>query len=469
MLTLQASYDAPLPIRAPGGVVLLSCYEMGLRPLALLAARRALAGAGFSPVVIDTAIQPLDEGVVSRARLVAISVPMHTALRLGVRCARRVRRANPNCHIAFYGLYAVLNKDYLVRTFGATCYGGEFEPSLIALARLLDETPGDPGAVAAGTGERPSGHDGLPSLSSYARLEHRHDHYTVGYVAATRGCKHVCLHCPLTPVYGGRFRAVRADLVVAEVRALVAEGARHITFADPDFLNGPTHAARIARRIHDEMPDVTFDFTAKVSHLLSHRELVCELETLGCLFVVSALESLSDRTLANLDKGHTRDDAFALVRFFREIGLTLRPSFVPFTPWDTIQDYSDLLTMVESEGLIDNVDPVQFSIRLLVPPGSALLGTPQMTPHLGPLDEAMFSYEWRHPDPRMDALHKEVGARVARAAEEGEDAALTFYALQRRVAEMMGQNASGPAKQEIVRRFAPDRTRAPRLTEPWFC
>jgi len=41
----------------------------------------------------------------------------------------------------------------------------------------------------------------------------------------------------------------------------VAAGATHITFGDPDFLNGPGHALKVVRAAHAEFPRLTFDFT----------------------------------------------------------------------------------------------------------------------------------------------------------------------------------------------------------------
>jgi hypothetical protein len=58
--------------------------------------------------------------------------------------------------------------------------------------------------------------------------------------------------------------------------------------------------------MHQEFPEITFDFTAKVEHILERRAIFPELGALGCVFMVSAVESLSDAVLANLEKGHTR-------------------------------------------------------------------------------------------------------------------------------------------------------------------
>ena len=124
----------------------------------------------------------------------------------------------------------------------------------------------------------------------------------MGYLEASRGCNHLCRHCPIPPVYGGRFFVVPQDVVLADARRRVDAGAAHLTLGDPDFLNGPRHAVAVARALHAAFPDVSFDFTAKVEHLLKHRALLPELRALGCAFVVSAAESLSDTVLAHLER-----------------------------------------------------------------------------------------------------------------------------------------------------------------------
>src|SRR6266516_3037609 len=245
-------------------------------------------------------------------------------------------------------------------------------------------------------------------------------------------------------------------------RATSNSGARHITFGDPDFLNGTGHAQKLVRALHAEFPGVTYDFTAKIEHLLRHRALLPEFARTGCAFVVSAVESLSDVVLANLEKGHTRADALAAFDIMREDGLALRPSFMPFTPWATLDDYFELLDFVDSEDLVDQVDPVQLTIRLLVPPGSSLLTRPAIQPFLGALDRPAFTYRWTHPDPRMDALHADVTALVAAAA--GEDPAATIARLHSLAAQRAGRAYIGG-----VRLPPPERPIPARLTEPWFC
>ena len=463
-------------MKEPGEILLVACYELGHQPLAVAWPAAFLERPGYRPAVMDLSVEPFDADKVARATLVAISVPMHTALRLGVTVAERVRAANPGCHVCFFGLYASLNAEYLFAHGAQSVIGGEAETVLVELARALEASDGRavPGLLRPGREATPHlrrldfpvpSRAQLPSLKSYAHLERDGRHEPVGYVEASRGCLHVCRHCPIPPVYGGRFFAVPAAVVVADIRQQVAAGARHITFGDPDFLNGPTHALKLARALHAEFQEVSFDFTAKIEHLLRHRVHLRELVGLGCVFIVSAAESLSDTVLAYLDKGHTRADIVAALQATSEAGVELRPTWVAFTPWTRIEDYRELLDFIEAEELIDRVDPVQYSLRLLVPPGSLLLQSSAMGPHLGALEQETFSYRWTHPDPRMDRLQEAVAAAVAAAAERGEDAAATFDGVRALADEVAGE----PPHPSVAARLDSGRPRPPRITEPWFC
>lgn len=442
-----------------GEILLVSCYELGHAPLGVAWPAAFLERAGYSPDLHDLSVEPLDEGKVRRARVVAISVPMHTALRLGLEVARRVREINPSCQVAFFGLYAALHADVLRREGADIVLGGECEQALV------DWIAGHP-PLSSVVRERldfplPS-RARLPGLDRYARLVRAGGDVLAGAVEASRGCKHLCRHCPIPAVYQGRFFTVPADVVIEDARRQVAAGAAHITFSDPDFLNGPGHALKIARTFHAEFPAVTFDATIKVEHILRHRGMLAEFAQLGCLFVVSAVESLSDIVLTRLHKGHARADVFVALDVVEQAGIAFRPSWLPFTPWATVQDYLDMLGFVAARDLVDNVDPVQFAIRLLVPPGSLLLADPDLAGC--PFDPEKLAHVWVHPDPRMDRLHAEVAAIVEADARAGRDADETFA----RVWDVAHRLAGLQVGEVMVGRRPRDRA-APRLSEPWFC
>jgi radical SAM superfamily enzyme YgiQ (UPF0313 family) len=444
-------------------VLLVSCYELGRQPFNLASPWAQLEAAGFAVEAVDTAIDDLDDAVIARADLVAVSVPMHTALRLGIAIARRVRSVAPAAHVCFFGLYAALHAERLLGEVADSTVGGEFEEALVGLAERLAR------------GERPRGpmpvvlrklpfvvprRDGLAPLSRYATFygPEPGELRKVGYVEASRGCRHSCRHCPVTPVYGGRFFVVPREVVVADAEQQIAAGARHVTFGDPDFFNGPRHGLAILAELHARHPQVSFDVTIKVEHLLAERERVAELGRLGVAFVVSAVESLSDEVLARLAKGHTRADVFAAVEVCRAAGVALRPSFVAFTPWTTLDDYLELCEWIAREGLVDHLEPIQLAIRLLLPPGSALLAGDDPRPWLGPIGEGELSHAWTHPDARMDTLFHAVSRVVEEAGDA--DSGDVFLLIRERAWAAAGRT---PPPVTLARRFVP------RLSEAWFC
>lgn len=468
-------------------ILLISCYELGHQPFSLASPAARLKSEGYSVSVVDAAIEPVPEDVVRRAGFIGISVPMHTAMRVGMDLSRRIRNLNPGAHLCFYGLYAALNAGHLMSHGADSVIGGEFEQPLCDLVgRLCDGEPSGVAGVTASASGAPSAtgatittnlarqdwlvpdRDTLPGLKRYAQLDNGHELLPAGYTETTRGCLHTCLHCPITPVYNGRFFAVPADVVLADVDQQVRMGARHITFGDPDFLNGPTHVLRILRRMSDAHPGLTFDFTTKIEHILQHASFFSEARDLGGIFVVSAVESVSDLVLEHLRKGHTRDDIVRALAILRDADLPMRPSLVAFTPWATMDDYLDLLDFVEVHDLVDHIDPVQYTIRLLVPPGSALLAEAETRLWIGELDEAGFTYNWRHDDARMDRLHQRVSHLVEEADASGEerDNRRVFQRIRSLAAGMAGVQA--PVEQPF-HDLPLKRRRVPRLTEAWFC
>jgi radical SAM superfamily enzyme YgiQ (UPF0313 family) len=446
--------------------LLISTYELGHQPLGLAQPLAHLRAAGLQARGLDLAVESLDEGAVAEADFIGISTPMHTALRLGVQTASRARKLNPAAHLCFYGLYASLNSDYLLRTCADGVIGGEVEEPLTRLVLDLD------GGRATKRSQTYLGRQqllvpdrsDLPPLSLYARLVDEGEERIAAAVEASRGCAHRCLHCPIPPVYGGRLRIASAETVLADIRQVVAMGAKHITFADPDFFNGVRHSMSVAGAMHAEFPFLTFDATIKIEHLIEHQHLLAEMRELGCRFITSAVESLSNVVLANLDKGHSAADVFLALALTRSAGIALRPTFVPFTPWTAIDDLLTLLDFVETNDLIDAIDPVQYAIRLLVPPGSSLLRSAAMRPHLGDVNESGFAYEWRHPDPRMDELAGVITAIAGDCARGDVDVAETFVEIRDAAREVAGL-APGRPWCPIV---SPG-PRSPRLSESWFC
>lgn len=432
-------------MRGRGEILVVSCYELGRQPIAAAMALAALERAGFSPAVQDISVEKLSEAALQKARLVLVSVPMHTALQLGVRVAARARAAGAK--VGMFGLYAALNGEHLLAQH-CDQVAGEGAEAVVELALALEEGRAARPMPPAKRDTTLPLRSALPVLDRYARLEVCSGESRIAAsVQASRGCKHFCRHCPIVPVYQGKFVAVPVEAVLADVEQQVARGAQHVSFVDPDFLNGPTHALRIAREMARRWPELTFDATIKIEHLLKHRELLPELVRCGLLFVVSAVESLSDRVLRALDKGHSAADVALALRAVREAGAELRPTLLPYTPWTELSDLPALFHFVEEHELVDAIDPVQYTLRLLLPPGSVLLEG--AGPWLRSFDARAFTWIWEHEDPAVDALW--------RASTEALRQGAGFDEL-RALASARPASASRRSGRVV-----------PRLTEPWFC
>jgi hypothetical protein len=447
-------------------VTLINLYELGRQPFGLAEPAAWLERAGFRGDCLDLSLDRLDPEVLGRAGMVAIYLPMHTATRIALEALPRIQALAPQAHLCVYGLYAPVNES-LFRDLGVgTVLGGEFEPGLLSTAERVRAGDAAPQVENVVNLDKirflPPQRGGLPELTRYARLNLPDgSDRVVGFAEASRGCKHLCRHCPVVPVYHGRFRTVPVDVVMADIANQIAAGATHISFGDPDFLNGPTHGLRIARALQSQFPGITYDATIKIEHIVKHAALLADLERTGCLFIISAVESVDDFVLDRLDKNHTYADFVRALELVRQTRIALAPTFVAFTPWTTLEGYLELLARLVELRLVESVPPIQLAIRLLVPRGSYLLQMPDFHDFLQDFDPALLGYPWQHPDAKVDTLQKQVQSLVEQSESDGRPRAEAFAAIWRLAHDALGRQA--PA--------LPDELGdpIPHHSEPWYC
>jgi len=461
--------------------LLISTYELGRQPFGLASPAAWLRQAGWQVQCVDLTKDRLRGEAITGAALIGFHLPMHTATRLSAPVIAKARELNPSARLCAYGLYAPLNVEWLRSVGIDDILGGEFEEELTSIAREIAGSTAGGGAAPplSKAGAWRSGRDtqiprihflvpdrrDLPALDRYATL-HMPDGTSriVGSTEASRGCKHLCRHCPVVPVYEGQFRIVAPDVVLADIAAQVAAGAQHITFGDPDFFNGPTHAVRIVDALHAAHPSITYDVTIKIEHLLKYPSLLGRLRDTGCLFVTSAVESVDDVALKRLDKGHTRSDFVEAVARCRACGLTLVPTFVAFQPWLTLAGYCDLLDTIEGLDLVDHIAPIQLAIRLLIPQGSKVMELEDVRAIVEGFDPVTLTYRWSHADPRVDALQREIAALVG--VRIAGDRRAVFEEISALAHERAGLPRIAPAPSTQATAGA---SRVPYLSEPWYC
>ncbi len=442
-------------------VLLVSTYDLGRQPFGLASPAAWLRRAGSDVDCVDTSRESLSDETIQQAAIVAFYLPMHTATRLAAPVIDRVRVVNPAASIVAYGLYAPLNAGWLRERGVSHVLGPEAEEDLVRLVNSQRPTSNSQTERTPKLRFIQPDRSTLLPLERYAALQMPDGSTrTVGATDATRGCKHLCRHCPIVPVYRGAFRAIPVDVVLDDVRAQIAAGAQHISFGDPDFFNGPAHARRIVERLAQECAGVSYDVTIKIEHLLKHADMLPLLRDTGCLFVTSAVESIDPVVLERLRKGHVRADFVKAVALCREAGVRLSPTFVPFTPWATTAGYVELLDQLAALGLEEDVAPIQLGIRLLVTAESSLLELDEIRLGVDAFDAASLTWPWRHRDPDVDRLQVEVMGIVA--SMRGASRLEVFDAI-----DALAREVARVARRPL--RAARRRPAAPHLTEAWYC
>lgn len=403
-------------------ILLVSNFEGGFQPMTVASAITPLKEAGFDVSVLDTYVDGILEEKFAEPDMVAISIPLFDALFAGIEIANRVRAINPKAHITFFGQYATINAYRLAGKYGNSCVTGEWEVPLVALARHLsgDEQLMLPGLV---TGEmvekgeqihpymaREKFHlptrDMLPPLYKYPQVQVDKlvgSKQIVGTTEIARGCHHKCLYCSVFAAYDGKVFLVDEDLVVEDVRNLVNGGMTHLTFIDADFFNAKHHGIKVLRRLHEEFPNLTYDFTTRVDHILENKETLTEMAGLNVSFITSALEFPTQEVLDAVAKHTSLEDIEEAVAFLLSTGIKLNPTFIMFNPWIQLEDMVAFREFVEKNGLDEIIDPIQYETRLHLYKGSPLLNTPSV--QALELTDNEFHVDWKHPDPRVDELY----------------------------------------------------------------
>lgn len=447
---------------------------MGRQPFGLASPAAWLRRRGHAVTCMDLSRETLKEEAAREAGLIAFYVPMHTAARLTLELVETIRKLNPKAHLCAYGLYAPLAAQIFRARGINSLLGGEFEQALVDLVEHLDGLSALPqihpldsvislGRLRFQVPDRQA----LPPLKSYAHLVlPSGEHHVAGYTEASRGCKHHCRHCPIVPVYAGVFRVVDREVVLADIRQQAAAGAQHITFGDPDFFNGIGHAVPLVEALHREFPQLSYDVTIKVEHLRQNADLLSVLRSTGCLFIVSAVESLDDEVLKRLEKNHTREDFFRVVEQCRKTGITLQPTFVPFTPWTTREQIADLFEQLARLELTEAVAPVQLAIRLLITAGSRLLEIDGLRKLVDAFDANALVYPWKHPDPVIDNLCEELQDMVASSEKLKRSRTDTFGKMWYAVRTATKRLSTPAANAQSV---LSSRATVPYLNEPWYC
>ena len=408
-------------------IVGISFYDLGHQPLSLAAAAAIFKKNSCNFTLIDLSVEQLDADEIVAADIILLSVPMHTAARIALSILPKLKELNSNAHISAFGLYAIQLEDALSENLLDSAFAGEFEPNLELLLNkyayhnnedfnsdFWDKPKMNFSRQKFLVPER----NKLPVLDEYAKIQYYNNEKINGYVETSRGCAHICSHCPVTAVYKGKFRIVDEQSVLSDVDNLVHQGAQHITFGDPDFFNAPKHSLKIASIIKAKYPQLTFDATIKVEHILEYKDLIQTLDDLNFLYIISAFESTSEIVLQHLKKNHTLHDMYHALEICQNANLFIKPTWIPFTPWMDYSDYVRMINFIVENDLVGLTPRIQYGIKLLVPKYSALFDGESLKTLDMQYSSTLLNHEWSHKNSDVEKLFTEVSQLIQLSSED---------------------------------------------------
>jgi len=426
-------------------ILLLSFYDLGKQPKIISELHKKLDNGSNQIDIVDYSIEEKNL-TLDNYDVLGIYASMHTASVLAEQYLRD--RKLPN-KLFVFGLYANVFSEMFSNFQSIHSFDSD------ELESLLEVQLNPNYSFKHSVPDRTI----LPSITDYSHIVDGSNNLIAGSVETTYGCKHECTHCPVPIEFKGMFKTFGTEKIITDVTNQVEEGAKHISFNDPDFFNGPKHALKILQLLNEKHPSITYDSTIKVEHILKYPDYFQELKNLNMLFVISAFETTNDHVLNILQKNHSFNDLNKAVELSLENNIDIRPTWMPFSPWTEQNDLISIIKLIENYKLRETVDPIQLTIKLLVPKNSLILKRPEMKEYLLDYDPASFSYAWQYKFPNIDNIQNELFTYVLQHESENE------YTQYLGLVDILESHTN----ETLLNSEKYSQRIVPKLSETWFC
>ena len=426
-------------------ILLTSFYDLGKQPkiIAEIVDRYNSAEIDFDFFDFSVEDQNID---LENYDVLGIYAPMHTATILSIEYIKD--KILPNKMFTF-GLYGSVLEDFN----SSIRYIKDIESDELAL--FLEINDDHQFSLKNNIPNRQI----FPDISNYAHLVDGSNNLIAGSVETTYGCKHSCTHCPVPISFNGTFKTYSLEKIISDVENQVNQGAKHISFNDPDFFNGPIHALKILESLNEKFPSITYDSTIKVEHILKYKKYFKELSSLNMVFVISAFETTNDLVLSILEKNHTSNDLNNSIEISQDFGIDIRPTWMPFSPWTELNDLSNIVNLIEKYKLRETVDPIQLTIKLLIPKHSLIIKKPEINKYLGNYEKNSLSFKWEYENNDVEKLQSSLFDFILNNSELNEH---KQYLGMVNIIEKYTDT-------KLLTNSSYDFKNVPKLSETWFC
>tara|TARA_X000001036_G_scaffold170380_1_gene161192 strand:- start:5488 stop:6831 length:1344 start_codon:yes stop_codon:yes gene_type:complete len=426
-------------------ILLTSFYDLGKQPkiIAEIVDRYNSSEIDFDFFDFSVEDQNID---LENYDVLGIYAPMHTATILSIEYIKDKKLPNK---MFTFGLYGSVLEDFN----SSIRYIKDIESDELAL--FLEINDDHQFSLKNNIPNRQI----FPDISNYAHLVDGSNNLIAGSVETTYGCKHSCTHCPVPISFNGSFKTYSLEKIVSDVENQVKQGAKHISFNDPDFFNGPIHALKILESLNEKFPSITYDSTIKVEHIIKYKKYFKELSSLNMVFVISAFETTNDLVLSILEKNHTSNDLNNSIEISQDFGIDIRPTWMPFSPWTELNDLSNIVKLIEKYELRETVDPIQLTIKLLIPKHSLIIKKPEINKYLGNYEKNSLSFKWEYENNDVEKLQSSLFDFILNNSELDEH---KQYLGMVNIIEKCTDT-------KLLTNSSYDFKNVPKLSETWFC
>ena len=426
-------------------ILLTSFYDLGKQPkiIAEIVDRYNSSEIDFDFFDFSVEDQNID---LENYDVLGIYAPMHTATILSIEYIKDKKLPNK---MFTFGLYGSVLEDFN----SSIRYIKDIESDELAL--FLEINDDHQFSLKNNIPNRQI----FPDISNYAHLVDGSNNLIAGSVETTYGCKHSCTHCPVPISFNGSFKTYSLEKIVSDVENQVKQGAKHISFNDPDFFNGPIHALKILESLNEKFPSITYDSTIKVEHIIKYKKYFKELSSLNMVFVISAFETTNDLVLSILEKNHTSHDLNNSIEISQDFGIDIRPTWMPFSPWTELNDLSNIVKLIEKYELRETVDPIQLTIKLLIPKHSLIIKKPEINKYLGNYEKNSLSFKWEYENNDVEKLQSSLFDFILNNSELDEH---KQYLGMVNIIEKCTDT-------KLLTNSSYDFKNVPKLSETWFC
>ena len=426
-------------------ILLTSFYDLGKQPkiIAEIVDRYNSSEIDFDFFDFSVEDQNID---LENYDVLGIYAPMHTATILSIEYIKDKKLPNK---MFTFGLYGSVLEDFN----SSIRYIKDIESDELAL--FLEINDDHQFSLKNNIPNRQI----FPDISNYAHLVDGSNNLIAGSVETTYGCKHSCTHCPVPISFNGSFKTYSLEKIVSDVENQVKQGAKHISFNDPDFFNGPIHALKILESLNEKFPSITYDSTIKVEHIIKYKKYFKELSSLNMVFVISAFETTNDLVLSILEKNHTSHDLNNSIEISQDFGIDIRPTWMPFSPWTELKDLSNIVKLIEKYELRETVDPIQLTIKLLIPKHSLIIKKPEINKYLGNYEKNSLSFKWKYENNDVEKLQSSLFDFILNNSELDDH---KQYLGMVNIIEKCTDT-------KLLTNSSYDFKNVPKLSETWFC